>query len=155
MLEAAVLYISIAIGKKLLDHAGDDAGDAFDKSLGRLAQWVKQTVTTRRPGKVAVEMIESEPEGNAGHKMLTAVLADITEDPAAASQLRDLVANAERSDPDGGANIVRTSVNVDEAIRTAVIGALSRNAPPGSRSETTVTVKSAKDSWIIGNANLH
>src|SRR5271154_3522791 len=51
MLEAAALYISIAIGKKLLDRTGDDVGDAFDSSLRKLGRWVREKLAGRPTAK--------------------------------------------------------------------------------------------------------
>lgn len=163
MLETAAIFISMAIGKKLLDHAGDDAADAFDTSLRRLARWVRQKVTTRQTGKTAVGIIEEAPDGEAGEadrksgrKMLTAVLAEITEDPVAAGQLQDLVAEAERSAPrEVVSTIAKGNVNVDEIIDSVVLGVLSTSAPDGSQSEGTITAEKVTRSWIVGNVNLH
>jgi hypothetical protein len=105
MLETAAIYIVMAIGKKLLDHAGDDAGDAFDTSLRKLARWAQAKLGNRPTGKVAIGIIAGAPAGAAGdaardggRQMLTAALEEVTaSDSAAVGELESLVTEVTRA----------------------------------------------------------
>lgn len=157
MLEAAAIYISIAIGRKLLDHAGDDAGDAFDTSLRKLGRWVQEKVAGRRTGKTAIEMIATAPAGETGaasrdngRKVLTAVLEEVTaDDPTAASELENLVTELKSLTPRG--LVIDGDVDVRKVTGGMVIGAEDSGAP---QSETNITgrvkIQEAECTTIIG-----
>jgi hypothetical protein len=157
MLEAAAIYIGIAIGKKLLDHAGDDAGDAFDKLLVRLGRWVKEKVAGRPTGQVAIDIIETAPAGEpgaatraSGRTMLTAVLAEVTaDDPTAAGELGKLVAELKSVTPRG--LVIDGHVVVGEVTESTVTGAKAYGPlPSDSEVRGHVDVTTAKNSTIIG-----
>jgi hypothetical protein len=156
MLEAAALYISIAIGKKLLDHAGDDAGNAFDASLRKLGRWVRDKVAGRPTAKVAIDMIAEAPAGDdgeatrdSGRKVLTAALEEVTADPTAASELEKLVAELKSLTPPG--LVIDGHVVAGEVTDSVVIGAEARGPiPSGTEITGHVDVTTAKGSTIIG-----
>jgi hypothetical protein len=157
MLEAAALYISIAIGNKLLDHAGDDVGNAFDASLRKLGRWVREKVMGRPTGKAAIGIIADAPAGEAGaairdsgRTMLTAALEEITvDDSSAASELEKLVAELKSLTPPGLK--IDGRVVAGEVTDSVVIGAEARGPIPGGTEITGhVDVTTVKGSTIIG-----
>jgi hypothetical protein len=157
MLEAAAIYIGIAIGKKLLDHVGDDAGDAFDTSLRKLGRWVREKVAVRPTGKAAIDIIAAAPAGDAGaairdsgRKVLTAALEEVTaDDPAAASELENLVTELKSLTPRG--LVIDGHVVVGEVTGGTVIGAKARGPLPSDSKVTgRVDVTRATGATIIG-----
>lgn len=157
MLEAAAIYISIAIGRKLLDHAGDDVGDAFDASLRKLGRWVREKFAGRPTGKAAIDIIAGAPAGDAGNvirdggrKVLTAALEEVTADnPTAASELEKLVAELKSLTPPGLK--IDGHVVAGEVTDSVVIGAEARGPlPSGTEITGRVDVTTVKGSTIIG-----
>jgi hypothetical protein len=157
MLEAAAIYISIAIGKKLLDHTGDDVGDAFDASLRKLGRWVRDKVAGRPTGKAAIDIIAAAPAGEAGaairdsgRKALTAALEEVAaDDPTAASELEKLVTELKSLTPRG--LFIDGHVVAGEVTGGMVIGAkASGPLPSDSKITGRVDVTTASGATIIG-----
>jgi hypothetical protein len=157
MLETAALYIVIAIGKKLLDHAGNDAGDAFDKSLGKLAQWVKQKVAGNPTGEFAIATIAKasageagEPDRKNGSNFLTIALQAATaDDPVAARELEDLLAELKRDTPPE--LILNGTLRVKEVLGGTLIGAKIVGTPHGKATATgTIDADLVKEGTVIG-----
>jgi hypothetical protein len=156
MLETAALFIAMAIGKKVLDHVGDDAGDAFDASLRKLARWVREKVASRPAGNAAIEIIAGAPAGDAGvairdsgRKMLTGVLEEITTgDSTAASELQSLVTEVEQHAPSG--LVVDNHVVVREVTGGSVTGVEAIGLPGGTRINSDLNIGTAQSTTIIG-----
>jgi hypothetical protein len=157
MLETAALFIAIAIGKKVLDHVGDDAGDAFDSTLRKLGRWVREKVASRPTGNAAIEIIAAAPAGDAGaairdsgRKVLTGVLEEITTaDPAAATELQNLVTELEKNAPRG--LVVDGHVVAKEVIGGNVTGVEASGLPGGSRVNGSVDIGRVEGGTIIGS----
>lgn len=159
MLEAAVIYISIAIGKKLLDHTGDDVGDAFDSSLRKLAQWVREKVAGRPTAKAAIDIIAAAPAGEAGtairdsgRTVLTAALKELTaDDPTAASELEKLVTELKSLTP--GRLVIDGHVVAGDVTDSKVVGATASGPLQGDVKITGhVKVDTATRTTIIGTS---
>jgi hypothetical protein len=160
MLETAALYIVIAIGKKLLDHAGSDAGDAFDTSLGKLARWVKQKVVGNPTGDLAIAKIAEAPSGKDGEadrkngsEFLTIALQAVTAgDPVAARELAALVAELKQVTPPE--LVVNGTIDVEEVMGGTFIAAMNVGESEG-KTEVKGSFKAVKvtDGLIIGALN--
>jgi hypothetical protein len=157
MLEAAALYISIAIGKKLLDHTGDDVGDAFDSSLRKLGRWVREKVAGRPTAKAAIGIIAAAPDGedgaairDGGRTVLTAALGEVTaDDPTAASELEKLVTELEGLTPRG--LVIDGHVVAGHVTDGKIVGAAANGPLPGDVKITGhVKVDTATRTTIIG-----
>jgi hypothetical protein len=144
MLETAAVYIIIAIGKKLIDHAGEDAGDAFDKSLGKLARWVKQKFADNQTGKLAIAEIaeasageDGEAERKQGSKYLIAALKDATaNDPKATRELEALVAEVQKVTPPE--LILNGTLRVKEVLGGKLIGVKTVGDPHVKTTATAI-----------------
>ena len=157
MLEAAALYISIAIGKKLLDRTGDDVGDAFDSSLRKLGKWVRDKLAGRPTANAAIGIIAAAPEGKAGaairdsgRTVLTAALEEATaDDPTAASELAELVTELEGVTPRG--LVIDGHVVAGDVTDSKIVGAQANGPLQGDVTITgDVKVDTATRTTIIG-----
>lgn len=102
MIEIAVAYIGAAIGKKVLDHVGDDAGDAFDAALAKLYRWVKAKFTGHDAAERSLRMLERHPEEDDAQATVAEELTEAVDgDEAASGDLRELLAELERTKPPG------------------------------------------------------
>jgi hypothetical protein len=157
MLETAAIFIGLAIAKKALDRVGEHTGDAFIASLHKLGDWVRERVMSRPTGQVAIEMMSSVPEGEAGdergiaaRKMLASVLAEITaNDPEATSELQSLVTELKQLAPPG--LVYDGDIVVDNATRVSVTGLKAEGSPSGGiQAGGRINVGTATDTTITG-----
>jgi hypothetical protein len=130
MFELAAAYVAIAIGKKLLDHVGDDVGDAFDKALAKLGNWVTAKLRGRPVGDVALTQLTANPKELAPQQFMAAALDEVvTGDPGAADQLRAMIAELEKLKPAG--LIADGSVEIDQMSAGKATGLTFKgDAPP-------------------------
>ena len=141
MIEIAVAYIGAAIGKKVLDHVGDDTGSAFDAALAKLYHWVKAKFTGDDAAERSLRMLEKHPEEDDAQATVAEELTEaVAGDKAASSELRELLAELERTKPPGlviqGTAVVEGDLHGDQA-GAKVNGPL----PDGSSVEGAATVK--------------
>jgi hypothetical protein len=101
MFEVAAAYIGFALGKKLLDRAGDDIADGFEKGLVKLYNWAKGKLTNRT-GQRALARAEKDPEGDEQQEALADALADaVNGDQAASAELSAMIAELDKLKPPG------------------------------------------------------
>jgi hypothetical protein len=157
MLETVAIFIGMAIAKKALDRVGEHTGDAFVASLHKLGDWVREKVMSRPTGQVAIEMMASAPEGEAGderwvagRKMLTSVLTEITaNDPEATSELQSLVAELKQHAPPDV--VYDGDIVVDNARGGRVTGLKVKGSPSGGiKAGGRINVGTATDTEITG-----
>lgn len=141
MIEIAVAYIGAAIGKKVLDHMGDDVGSGFDAALAKLYHWVKAKFTGHDAAERSLRMLEKHPEEDDAQATVAEKLAEAVDgDEAASSELRALLVELERTKPPGlviqGTAVVEGDLDGDQA-GAKVNGPL----PDGSSVDGAATVK--------------
>jgi hypothetical protein len=101
MFELAAVYIGLALGKKLVDKAGDDVADGFEKGLVKLYNWAKGKLTSRT-GQRALARTEKDPEGDEQQELLADALADaVSGDEAASAELSAMIAELDKLRPPG------------------------------------------------------
>lgn len=150
MFEVAAAYVGIAIGKKLLDHVGDDIGNAFDAALAKLGNWVTKRLRGRPVGDLALTQMTANPEGADPQKILAAALAEVASgDPAAAGQLTALLAELEKVKPAG--LIVTSSIELDKLAAGKVTGiSLKSDAPPKAQLTSNAKVETMTGGDLTG-----
>jgi hypothetical protein len=102
MIEAAVAYLGVYLGNKLLDKVSDDIGDAFESKLAQLYGWVKAKLTNRPTGEVSLSLLEDAPDGEKQQALVAGQLSEaVAGDEAGARELQALVAELDRLRPVG------------------------------------------------------
>lgn len=141
MIEIAVAYVGAAIGKKVLDHVGDDMADAFDASLARLYHWVKAKFAGYGSAERSLRMLEKHPEDADAQAIVAEELTEaVGGDEVASSELRALLAELDRVKPPG--LVIRGTAIVDGDLHGDQAGAkVSGPLPYGSSVRGTATVK--------------
>jgi hypothetical protein len=145
MIEMAVAYIGAAIGKKLLDHMGDDAGDAFDASLKKLYRWVRARFSGHDAAERSLRMLEKHPAEQDAQLTVAEKLAEAVDgDPAASSELRELLGELDRTRPPGlvirGTAVVEGDLEGDQA-GAKVTGPLPDHSVVGGDATVKGTVR--------------
>ena len=141
MIEIAVAYIGAAIGKKVLDHVGDDTGSAFDAALAKLYHWVKAKFTGHDAAERSLRMLEKHPEEDDAQATVAEELTEaVAGDKAASSELRELLAELERTKPPG--LVIQGTAVVEGDLHGDQTGAkVSGPLPDGSSVDGAATVK--------------